>query len=243
MPLSVDLHDSDAIIAEVSARTLRLVRDASALQDADLAAPSLLPGWTRGHVLAHVARQAEAAAGVLQEARQGRSASMYPSGEARAQAIEDGAGAGSTRQVQGLLDGAVRFLDAWRELPVDRRGVGFTLPSGAALTAGDMPWLRWREVVLHHVDLGLPAVDVLGGDPLVDRLLQETVERFAHKPGIAHLVLIDSGHDRRWGLGTGEGSPVTVRGPAPDLVLWLSGRSQGTGLRADAPLPALPSWP
>lgn len=249
MPLPVDRHDPDAIIGEVSDRTLRLVRAAATLQDADIAAPSLLPGWTRGHVLAHVARQAEAAAGVLREASQGRSGTMYPSVEARAQAIEDGAGAGPAEQVRGLLDSAVRFLDAWRDLPVARRDVGWTLPSGVTRTAGEVPWLRWREVVLHHVDLGLPAgggPDLPAGDPLVVRLLDETVDGFSRKPAVAHLVLLDADGDRRWELGAGGGAssgPVTVEGSAADLVLWLAGRSTGTGLRADAPLPALPSWP
>jgi len=249
MPLPVDVHDPDAIIGEVSARTLRLIHAASTLGEADLAAPSVLPGWTRGHVLAHVARQAEAAAGVMREAAQGRSGTMYPSVEARARAIEDSAGAGTAEHVQGLLDSAVRFLDAWRDLPVARRDVGWTLPSGVTRTAGEVPWLRWREVVLHHVDLGLPVdggPDLPGGDPLVGRLLDETLEGFSRKPGVPHLVLLDPGGARRGELGAGGGpgsGPVTVEGSAADLVLWLAGRSTGHGLRADAPLPALPSWP
>jgi maleylpyruvate isomerase len=248
MPLPVDAHGPDAILGEVSDRTLRLVRAAATLRDADVAAPSLLPGWTRGHVLAHVARQAEAAAGVLREAAQGRSGTMYPSVEARAQAIEDGAAAGPAAQVQGLLEGAVRFLDAWRDLPVERRDIEFTFPSGVSWAAGYVPWLRWREVVLHHVDLDLPAgdgLDLPGGDPLVGRLLDETVEGFARKPDVPRLVLLDPDGDRRWELGaggTGSG-PVTVEGSTADLVLWLAGRSPGSALRADAPLPALPSWP
>lgn len=248
MPPSVDTHDPDVItgiLGEVSTQTLRLVHAAATLPAAELAAPSLLPGWTRGHVLAHVARQADAAAGVLREAAEGRSGTMYTSVEARNQAIEDGAAAGPAEQLQGLLDSAVRLLDAWRDLPVDRRDVGFALPSGVTRTAAEVPWLRWREVVLHHVDLGLTSGDL--GGPLVGRLLDETVDGFTGKPGMAQLVLVDAQRDRRWELGTpstvpGHG-PVTVEGSTVDLVLWLSGRSPGTGLRTDAALPALPSWP
>ena len=54
--------------------------------------PSLLPGWTRGHVLTHIARNADSFVRVLEAARQGEVVTQYEGGVAgRNAAIEAGA--------------------------------------------------------------------------------------------------------------------------------------------------------
>ena len=45
---------------QVDAATQRLLDDARTLSDVDLRAPSLLEGWTRAHVLAHLISTASA---------------------------------------------------------------------------------------------------------------------------------------------------------------------------------------
>ncbi len=77
---------------QVDAATQRLLDDARTLSEADLRAPSLLPGWTRAHVVAHVARNADAMRNVLAGARSGESRPAYASAEAREAGIEQGAG-------------------------------------------------------------------------------------------------------------------------------------------------------
>jgi maleylpyruvate isomerase len=42
-----------------STEALLLGLDAEPWHEADVRAPSLLPGWTRGHVLSHIARNAD----------------------------------------------------------------------------------------------------------------------------------------------------------------------------------------
>ena len=69
----------------------RFLDTAQALTDDDLRRGSALPGWTRGHVLTHVAQAAELRAGLLRAARAGRVGVQYPSEQARAEAIEAGA--------------------------------------------------------------------------------------------------------------------------------------------------------
>jgi len=58
--------------------TQRLLGTARLLTDPDLREPSLLPGWTRGHVLAHVAGSADAMRSLLAGARPGRTARPTP---------------------------------------------------------------------------------------------------------------------------------------------------------------------
>ena len=50
---------------DLSEATRRLVRTADGLSDDQYAEPSALPGWTRAHVLAHLALNAEGLAGAL----------------------------------------------------------------------------------------------------------------------------------------------------------------------------------
>src|SRR2546421_2317239 len=82
--------DPLVLLAEVDPATARLPATAAAL-DGDPAAPSLLPGWTRGHVLTHVARNADGLTNLLTWARTGERTPQYASWEQREADIAAGA--------------------------------------------------------------------------------------------------------------------------------------------------------
>ena len=68
---------------------------------ADAALPSLLPGWTRGHVLTHIARNADSFVRLLEAAGRGEVVTQYARGvEGRNADIE----AGATREWATLVD-------------------------------------------------------------------------------------------------------------------------------------------
>ncbi len=252
MPPTQDARAPESLLAEVGGRTLALAAAAARLGSADVAAPSGLPGWSRGHVLAHVANQADAAGGVLLRAADGEVASMYPSQAERDAAIDAGASASPEALVLRVLESAARLHDAWRALPEDRLDVEFTAPAGWFRPVRDVPWLRWREVALHAVDLRLGQGAPFGGPgpgaALAERLLAETAEAFAARAGVPPLELVatDTGRTypvRSGAAAAGAGGPVTtVRGGTGDLVLWLTGRTDGAGLSPSGALPALPAW-
>ena len=78
-------------LAHVAAQTELLLDTARGLTDPD--APSLCEGWSRGHVLSHVARNAQAIGRLAGWAVSGTPAAMYPGGAAGRDAdIEAGAG-------------------------------------------------------------------------------------------------------------------------------------------------------
>ena len=60
-----------------------LVRTVDGLHDEAYAEPSLLPDWSRAHVVAHLTLNAEGLAGVLHGAHLGQPRPMYASLEAR----------------------------------------------------------------------------------------------------------------------------------------------------------------
>src|SRR5512145_2600597 len=91
--------ESSEAVGPVTAATQRLVRTAEQLDDDTVRLPSLCPGWTRAHVLTHVARNADALTNLLTWASTGVETPMYESAEARAADIE----AGSPRALEELV--------------------------------------------------------------------------------------------------------------------------------------------
>ena len=131
----------------------RLLATADGLDDAQAAAASRLPGWTRGHVLTHLARNADGFRNLLAWARTGTETPMYPSEEARDRAIEAGAGRSATELAADVRASTAAFAGAAEDLPagawdapVARRGV--TFPARGILPR------RLSELEIHHVDLG-----------------------------------------------------------------------------------------
>ncbi|MBF8194526.1 maleylpyruvate isomerase N-terminal domain-containing protein, partial [Nonomuraea sp. K274] len=106
-----------ALQAELTSATERLLATAASLSDADIAAPSLLPGWTRGHVLTHLAQNAASHINLLTWAKTGVRVPQYASIEARAAAIEAAAAQPAGRHLAGLRDGAARLSAALRDHP------------------------------------------------------------------------------------------------------------------------------
>ena len=50
------MNEANDSLGRLAAATSRLLATATALSDAQVREPSSLPGWTRGHVLTHIAR-------------------------------------------------------------------------------------------------------------------------------------------------------------------------------------------
>ena len=75
---------------DLAAATRRLIRTADGLADADYGAPTECTGWTRAHVLAHLALNAEGLAGALRGIVEGRPTPMYASQERRDRASDAG---------------------------------------------------------------------------------------------------------------------------------------------------------
>ena len=70
-------------LAYLEAATGDLVTGIGGLSDGDVRRPSLLPGWSRAHVLTHLARNAEGGVRLLGWARTGVPSYEYESLDAR----------------------------------------------------------------------------------------------------------------------------------------------------------------
>jgi maleylpyruvate isomerase len=240
------MSTTDLRLAALRASTADLLSgiDAEKWSDADMRAPSALPNWTRGHVLTHIARNADGITATLAGALRGEIVLRYPRGPAgRAADIEHGAARSAVELVDDVresaaridrLFGAVADADGW-DLPSDTR------PARAWLRA------RWQEVEVHRTDLlgaysaaDWPAEFV---DYLLPRLAAEVGPRLT---GGAVRVEVDPDGSTTTDLGgtvwtAGSGDPVLVRGPDWALLAWLLGRPL---LAADAvtATPGLTPW-
>jgi maleylpyruvate isomerase len=142
-----------ALLQQLDDATDRLLRDIGPLAELDLRAPSRLPGWTRAHVVAHLARNAEALANLLRGARTGTPAAAYASQEARDAAIEEGAHRPHTVLLPELIDAAGLFRGEAFAVPDTAWEVPVRMLTGPEFPAAELLVLRLVEVELHHVDL------------------------------------------------------------------------------------------
>ncbi|MFE0803766.1 maleylpyruvate isomerase family mycothiol-dependent enzyme [Streptomyces sp. NPDC058812] len=219
-------------LASVRDATERLLTAVGKLDNASVTESSRLPGWTRGHVLAHLARNADALVNVFE----GRP--MYVSGEARDADIERDAPRPLDVQLADVRESAARLQDAWATPGDWSRTV--ELRNGVTDSASRVPFRRWVEVELHHVDLGIGyELEDLPAE-FTERETEFLAARFAGHPDVPPTRLTDG--TRAWSTGREASAPeVTVAGPPADLLGWLAGRREGTALTAEGgPLPSLP---
>ncbi|HAP77615.1 MAG TPA: maleylpyruvate isomerase [Acidimicrobiaceae bacterium] len=132
----------------------RLEADLSQWEALEVGEPSLLDGWTRGHVLTHLARNADSHAQMLAAAARGEPAVQYPGGRAQRDAdIEAGAGRPLAELIADVME-SNRALEAAWSAAGERvwSATGDTVAGPVALS--DLPFRRWRETTVHHADLG-----------------------------------------------------------------------------------------
>ncbi|MCF6467772.1 maleylpyruvate isomerase family mycothiol-dependent enzyme [Nonomuraea sp. MG754425] len=160
--------------------------------------PSLLPGWTRKHVVAHVAANADALGNLVRWAATGERTPMYATPEERAAGIERG-----LRMPAGELDAWLRrsataLAGASAALTGEQWSAEVVTAQGRTVPATEVPWLRAREVCVHTVDLGL---GVAFADLPADFLEALCVEVAAKR-----------------------GDVPAVEGPLAERAAWLTGR-------------------
>ena len=137
---------------QIDLATQRLLDDARILTEADLRVPSLLPGWTRAHVLAHVARGADAMRNLLAGARSGQDRPAYASAQAREADIERGATMRAADLMADLADSAMALRTVVGQLPDEAWQVPVRVLDSAAFPAAWVLTQRLTEVELHHCD-------------------------------------------------------------------------------------------
>jgi maleylpyruvate isomerase len=234
--------------AEMATANDRLLATAASLSDDDVLAPSRLPGWSRGHVLVHVARNADSHVNLLTWARTGVVTPQYPSVAVREQQIESRAALPAAEHVADIRDSAARLDAAIGELP-DR---AWQTPVGGLRPPLHPAWYilvrRLRELGMHHVDLGAGYHPSDWTDAFVRRELHDCHLTWSREHSTVSAVRFTDSSFTPWhDLGHGP----AVEGTPADILAWLTGRSAGEGvkvvsvgqsLQPGAALPPAPPW-
>ncbi|MFI6603113.1 maleylpyruvate isomerase family mycothiol-dependent enzyme [Nonomuraea sp. NPDC050536] len=228
-----------AIQAELAEATNRLLTTAAALSPGDVAAPSRLPGWTRGHVLAHVAGNADSHLRLLTWARTGVRTPQYAGPEARAAEIERNATRSPAEHLAAVEDGAARLAQAVRDMPEEGWRTMVTPMRPPSHPAWYCLVRRLREVGMHRVDLDAGFTPADWSASFVRRELHACRICWPYGQATVSEIRIDGGET--W-TDLGEG-PV-VAGGAAEVLAWLTGRSDGDGVSVvpEGRLPSAPPW-
>lgn len=219
-----------------------LYRAVDDLDDAGMRTPSGLAGWTRGHLVSHLARNADGLVNLLHWARTGIESPMYLSPADREADIEEGANRLAQVQQEDLRAADERFFMATEVMSELDWEVTVATMHGVPMSVSLVPWMRLSEVLVHHVDLGVGAgfdtVVELAGEQ-VDWFIDFVVTRYDNRssvPAVRLTVELPSGAEQVWSLGSG-GAPQDVRLSCASALAWLTGRDG-----AVAGLPSLPGW-
>ncbi|WP_406494425.1 maleylpyruvate isomerase family mycothiol-dependent enzyme [Streptomyces sp. NBC_00846] len=225
-------------LARARLGTAYIARCLDQLTDAQLDGPSLLPGWTRRHLVAHVGYNARALSRLVEWAGTGIETPMYASPAQRDAEIQRGATL-PARALRSLFAHSATHLDVeWRDLPGPAWDARVRTAQGRMVPARETAWMRTREVWMHAVDLDSGAR--VGDFPpdLLGELLADVLRAWERRGERADLTLAPRGGEP---VVVGSGGP-TVTGTPSALVRWLTGR--GTyGVTSDSDgLPVVPRW-
>ena len=193
-------------LSRVDQATMRLRASIAPLSDADVQLPSLLPEWTIGHCLTHIARNADGIANLVQWAVTGVRTTMYPSMESRDADIAQGANRSADVLRNDIASSAQRLASVMSTLvnadsEALQRLVIFGAPPPSTppnTPAHELGFARWREVTIHHADLGLADFGYADFD---EAFVARTLEFIEARSGTA-----------------------SVTGPAVDVLTWRLGR-------------------
>jgi len=156
----IDTRFIDDCVAGCAASHQRLLAIVDAIDEKDQAnwfgAPSLLDNWTRAHVLAHLARNADSHIHLFAEAAQGVVGKQYPGGgKTRAQGIADDALLTPRELIARVRTSIYGLEGSWARSNAQAWLGSGTNAIGAVLQVTDLPLFRWREVEVHTSDLGV----------------------------------------------------------------------------------------
>ncbi len=212
--------------------TQSLLAETIGVAESDWRGSSLLPGWSRGHVATHIARNADGMTRLVEWARTGERIEMYPSAESRTADIEDGAGRPGVDLHVDLDSSAGRLAMGFDRL--DREGgwdATVQMRGGFAVPTRLLPLARLLEVEVHHVDLDIGYTFADLDETVAQWLLEWCEFRLRVRVEFPALELVsDAGFTIKVGQ---SGGGVRIAGSTASLLGWLTGRLGADAVRGD----------
>jgi maleylpyruvate isomerase len=204
----------------------RLLESVDRVRDKDARRDSRLEGWTVGHVLTHLARNADAMTGMFTAASAGRVGEQYPGGVAQREAdIEAGAVRKAGELRDDLREACARLERTWAETSDRAWAAGEGRLLRGVVPLPDLVFRRWREVEVHHADLGLGFGWQDWSEEYVDlELDQAALGLAARLPDEMAVRLEPTDAIGAWIIETVPGDRTVLRAPRHELLAWLLDR-------------------
>lgn len=212
------------------------------LSDEQFAEASLLPGWTRAHVIAHMCYNAFGLSRLMDWASTGVETPMYTSMDARTKEIEEGA----TRDPQVLrdlwADGIARLEAGWAAADDATWHATVRTARGDEIPAYVTLWMRSREIWVHAVDLDA------GGrfEDLPPRVLRGVLDEVLanwHRRGADQGLILEITGDHADRLGDVEtDAAAVVSGSLAAITAWATGRSLTGVTSSTGTVEQAPAW-
>lgn len=224
-------------VANAEALVAKFVSD---LSNEEVAADSLLPNWSRGHVLSHLANNARGLSNLIEWALTGVKKDMYISVEQRGIDIDEGAKRPGNEIVADFLEQSKIFaVNLERLMAGPILGEEVVLGNGAHVHPFEMTTLRERELLVHLVDLGL---DYKANEWTLDWSIKtlKSVSSGKRKEPVKFRLLIAGDHT--WTMD--QNGMVDIFGTPQSLAAWLMGREPDDKLVTSdgSPLGKPPLW-
>jgi len=195
---------------------LEALVDSGGLNDAVALQPCRLPGWSVGHLLTHLARNADSHTRVIDGALRGEVTDQYEGGAAgRSVEIDAGAARGAQALVDDVRSSIVHLEAAWARAAAGGWQGEWRSPGAGQRPLFELAFRRWREVEVHHADLGLAGfnIDDWSSRYVTEELRIRTMEWTSRQPmGLATLP------------------EAALRLSPPVRLAWLLGRAVPDGL-------------
>ena len=174
MPTPLDAKQLDACIEGLAATHQRLLGIVDEMDASAFLEPCALPGWSRGTLLGHLTRNALSFVHLMECSSRGEVGEQYPGGvDARNAGIEE-ASLWNSEQATKELRKAVYMLEgAWAGATNAMWNGTGTVVSGSVIAMHEIPFLRWRESVIHLTDLDVG----IGYDQWPDMYVRLELER------------------------------------------------------------------
>lgn len=205
----------------VTAGTVVFERLIAGVDDLALAEPSLLPGWSRAHVVAHLVGNAEGLSNLCTWVQTGVETPMYASTDQRNADIESRSSLGSSELRALFVDTSAALDRGWGAMDEAMWEREVRNAQGRAIAVSLIPSMRARELFVHGYDLDCG----LTFDEFPEGLLLWTIEDVvARRSTMAdHPALVLRSHGRTW-MVEGEGAPAEVEGTLGEIAGYLTGR-------------------
>ncbi len=226
------MTDREIVLTEVATASIAVREAVATMAAVQFRDDSVLPDWTRAHVVAHICGFSNAIARQFEYAVEGKVIQHYDGGAEGRDADIDALVAEDPAVIRGAMEeGLDRMTAAIGSMSGDDWDLPISYREGIAF---DGLLAAWRELVIHLADLDLGR----GSDGWSEAFCLHLFDFLAPRVPDGKKFVGD-------GFSVGDGSDeVQVKGGLQDFAAWLAGREpEGELTFSTGEAPGLDPWP